>query len=284
MIRLHRKRAANVLHRNFGRDKIDEFEEELLLNQRKISRNELEKHLWVSSRWKAAKEQLLEESEKKCGYCEVPTSVVSYGDVEHYRPKSIYWWLAYSYENYVASCTICNQKYKSASFPIVNALLPAPNVRAEMTDDEILDLVGTLAPNSLSRADIEQFTRMHMDERPLILNPYFDEPKEFIGWEADATKEEVALIPLPENPLSERVCASLKENLGLNRIELLELRWQVYEGYWTLRLAIDDPGISRQTQVRIDSKLKKLKEGKSIFAGMIRYFDEKRFEDLEAPI
>ena len=44
--------------------------------------------------------------------------MVAYGDVEHFRPKSKYWWLAYCYENYLYSCQMCNQRYKKAEFPI----------------------------------------------------------------------------------------------------------------------------------------------------------------------
>lgn len=44
--------------------------------------------------------------------------MVAYGDGEHYRPKSTYWWLAYNYDNYLASCTLCNQRFKEAKFPI----------------------------------------------------------------------------------------------------------------------------------------------------------------------
>ena len=57
-----------------------------------------------STYWKPAKEQLKAETHDKCAYCEAPTKVVAHGDVEHYRPKSEYWWLAYCYDNYLFSC------------------------------------------------------------------------------------------------------------------------------------------------------------------------------------
>jgi len=37
-------------------------------------------------------------------------------DVEHYRPKNHYWWLAYSLDNYFSSCGPCNSR-KGAKFP-----------------------------------------------------------------------------------------------------------------------------------------------------------------------
>ncbi len=48
----------------------------------------------------------------KCAYCE--QKVESY-HVEHYRPKTIYYWLAYSWDNLLFCCQKCNQK-KSAHF------------------------------------------------------------------------------------------------------------------------------------------------------------------------
>src|SRR5688572_31183116 len=71
-----------------------------------------------STVWKAAKPQLKLETGGKCAYCESPTDTVAHGDVEHFRPKSKYWWLAYCYDNYVYACQICNQVHKGDEFPI----------------------------------------------------------------------------------------------------------------------------------------------------------------------
>jgi hypothetical protein len=95
--------------------------------------------------WQNLKPHFMKAQHQKCGYCEIQVS--SHGDVEHYRPKSEvqelkaegtelansrklrgrkkpaitekgYWWLAYEWDNYLLSCAICNQKYKSAIFPV----------------------------------------------------------------------------------------------------------------------------------------------------------------------
>lgn len=42
---------------------------------------------------------------RKCAYCE---QVVEATHVEHYRPKSLYWWLAYSWDNLLRVCPTCN--------------------------------------------------------------------------------------------------------------------------------------------------------------------------------
>ena len=79
-----------------------------------------------STVWKAAKPQLKLETCGKCAYCESPTDTVAHGDVEHYRPKSKYWWLAYCYDNYVYACQICNQVHKGDEFPIHATRAPGP--------------------------------------------------------------------------------------------------------------------------------------------------------------
>ena len=47
------------------------------------------------------------------------------GDVEHFRPKSAvlddplhggYWWLAYDFQNYLLSCSLCNRVRKKTRF------------------------------------------------------------------------------------------------------------------------------------------------------------------------
>ena len=122
MIRLTRIRREAVIHENFRGERKRSFEKELLVNQRRLLRGEIEGHTFNSDRWKPAKEQLLTETLGKCAYCEAPMSTVAYGDVEYYRPKSVYWWLAYCIDNYLASCQLCNQKFKKAFFPIKNTI------------------------------------------------------------------------------------------------------------------------------------------------------------------
>lgn len=112
MIRLKRDRSKDVIHHNFYGKRKETFEKELLLEERRFKRGEIEKRIFKSGRWKPAKKQLLAETGGKCAYCEAPTSVVAFGDVEHYRPKSSYWWLAYCYDNYLVSCQLCNQRFK----------------------------------------------------------------------------------------------------------------------------------------------------------------------------
>ncbi len=62
------------------------------------------------------KQKLNEIYNCKCAYCE--TKVEQY-HIEHYRPKSLYYWLVYSWDNLLLCCPFCNEN-KSASFAAAN--------------------------------------------------------------------------------------------------------------------------------------------------------------------
>jgi uncharacterized protein (TIGR02646 family) len=56
---------------------------------------------------------------RSCAYCDRELPGNDRGDVEHFRPKSIYWWLAYKFENYLLACSVCNSAYKGEKFPLL---------------------------------------------------------------------------------------------------------------------------------------------------------------------
>ncbi len=62
-----------------------------------------------------------------CAYCSRTIAARDRGDVDHFRPKGRvredpthggYWWLAYSFDNYLHSCKPCNQDHKGNQFPM----------------------------------------------------------------------------------------------------------------------------------------------------------------------
>ena len=53
----------------------------------------------------------------KCCYCEKREEQPKYRDVEHYRPTSLYWWLAWTWENLLFACIDCNREQKRDKFP-----------------------------------------------------------------------------------------------------------------------------------------------------------------------
>ncbi len=103
----------------------------------------------------------------KCGYCEARVTASAPGDVEHYRPKSElkealaqgkrrpppkrrdrtrkfgtpqkpgFWWLAYTWNNWLFACTHCNSAWKGNQFPVDGAR-PAMVEGCEANDKPLL--------------------------------------------------------------------------------------------------------------------------------------------------
>ena len=147
---------------------------------------------------KSVKNALIKAQHKKCCFCESKITHISYGDVEHFRPKGGtrqqagdelakpgYYWLAYDWSNLFLSCTLCNQRYKRNLFPLVD-----PSKRARSHHDDI----------SL--------------ESSLFIHPAEDDPQDHIAF-----REEIAYA-IDD---SARGVTSI-ESLGLNRADLEERR------------------------------------------------------------
>lgn len=58
--------------------------------------------------WGKAKRGLAAMSHQKCAYCETPINAERSGQVEHFKPKSIFPLLAYEWNNYFLGCGGCN--------------------------------------------------------------------------------------------------------------------------------------------------------------------------------
>jgi hypothetical protein len=65
-----------------------------------------------------AKKDLAAMQRLLCAYCEVRHMTEKWRDVEHYRPKSAYPWLAWTWENLLFACKECNSDAKGDQFPI----------------------------------------------------------------------------------------------------------------------------------------------------------------------
>ena len=56
---------------------------------------------------------------EKCAYCESKITVVTYGAIEHFFPKSVYADLTFEWINLLLSCDICNDaNHKGIRFPL----------------------------------------------------------------------------------------------------------------------------------------------------------------------
>ncbi len=281
MIQLHRDRRPGIIHSNFHGKEKRRFEKDLLLAKRKALRDREKLKKFSSTCWKAAKKQLLIETSGKCAYFESPTNVVAFGDVEHYRPKSEYWWLAYNYDNYLAACQLCNQKFKGADFPISGRKLVGPRVRKNSSDKHLDAKVGTLGPDPTKPGEVKKFKKQHKKEQPRLLNPYFDKPERFYVWKFDDNCHEVELKPLNQPKTKKAAIAqNTIEVLELNQAELLRVRYYYFNVYRTLRRVLEDSDLSKKIQRDLKSVIVTMAGDEAPYAGMIRFFDDRPIGSL----
>ncbi len=283
MIKLTRVRSFPPVHPNFYGLKRININFKLLKQKRDGKLDEKGEKKWDSSFWKQAKAQLLIESNNKCAYCETPTRVVAYGDVEHFRPKSVYWWLAYSYENYLPSCGACNQEYKKDFFELQNKALQlkGPKIGKMLTDAQLKALAPTLTVDPVDDTagkKLKDFIKELRKEKPLLINPYFDDPALYLAYKPILENKEVIIVPTA--PKHRKVIKACEDLFGINRKELLDYRFEMYSVYMTARHTLNDPGISKKTKTNNANLLAGMLMDKWPYAGMIRYFETKKLSEL----
>ncbi len=86
----------------------------------------------------------------KCAYCESKVNVSGFDRIEHYRPKSIYYWMALSWSNLLISCEICNNAK--------DVLFETKNERAKYKKETLKELHN-------------KTTEYDALEQPLLINP-----------------------------------------------------------------------------------------------------------------
>ncbi len=273
MIALERKRTTSAINTKYRGVAKKERDKELMFAQRDFLNDPNKKVVFKSTYWKTAKTQVKKESYSKCDYCEANTAVVAHGDVEHYRPKSIYWWLAYTYDNYLFACQICNQIYKSDHFPIGANQFPEPPIAANTSDNSIEQLVGQISPDPIEvtlNYTLQNYLNEHKAEGAYLINPYFDDPIIYFIYEADDTTEEVKIVAAKPQ-YADHVKAA-EDFYGLNRIELKNFRYAVFTKFRAFKLAyhaLTNTAIKEEVKKQIDDML----SNKYLFAGMNRYFN-----------
>src|SRR5215218_6764526 len=259
MIRLTRVRTREAIVANFREPKRGELERELIEGHRTDAAPR-------SAVWKTAKAQLKLESGGKCGYCEGKADHVAHGDVEHFRPKDVYWWLAYSYDNYVFACQICNQSYKGTNFPVAGARLPEPQTPADLAD-----LVASIAPDPLDPGAVDAFRAAARAERAGLPDPYDGNPERLFVWRADDVLREVEVLPRPRARGARAAHDAAVRFLGLNREELRRWRYETYDLAVLLADTIESPLVDASLKVRSENKLRRMMGVEGEFAGMVRF-------------
>ncbi|WP_417210879.1 hypothetical protein [Antarctobacter sp.] len=276
MIRLARDRRAEAIHRDFrGDEPLNRLLTLLGEVREQVAAGDPVKPK-IPSKWKDSKDQLLRESQGKCAYCETQVTTTYYGDVEHYRPKKVYWWLAYVYDNYLASCAICNQRYKGADFAISGPQMPGPVLTGAETPDDLAALARRFAPDPLDPLAVSAFEAAHRAEAPQIPNPYIDDPEQVFAWEVFEGIEEVLLIPRPGVPGAADIVAASERIFGLNRPDLKRQRYNQWENYRLAVSVVEDAGASAAVRALGQELIDSLVTSDSVYAGMVRYFEAQR--------
>jgi uncharacterized protein (TIGR02646 family) len=101
----------------------------------------------LSTIWKALKDALAELSHDKCWYCEI-VQERSDNNVDHFRPKDHYKWLAFEVSNFRYACTFCNSlrrnpgtgetEGKGDHFPLLDPSKKANNAGEERGESPLL--------------------------------------------------------------------------------------------------------------------------------------------------
>ncbi len=120
------------------------------VTNKNFNKNIANKKFAGTDRYTKVKKELSELYNNKCAYCESDITVGAPNHIEHYRPKSIYYWLTYSWDNLLLSCPNCNVKKKD-KFDIRNN-------KKKYNNEALKDLHNKII-------DYDIF------ENPLLLNP-----------------------------------------------------------------------------------------------------------------
>lgn len=224
---------------------------------------------FASAGWKPAKGQLKRESNGKCAYCEASTDTVAHGDVEHFRPKSLYWWLAFCYDNYLFACQVCNQVHKGDNFPVTTARLAAPAMPPVKPAGPALDaLVQALALEAVN-LNHAYFTGLWSTEASDLVNPYFEDPTGLFEYEVDADNELISVAPAV-GVRAARAFQAAHAYLGINRPELCRDRYLQYPSLVMARKALSsiDPEMRKEGRQLILT----LQDAKQPHAGLARWY------------
>ncbi len=177
--------------------------------------------------YRKAKQTLFDVYKGKCCYCE---SKLSGTEIEHYRPKSTYYWLVYAWDNLLPICSQCN-KEKGRKFPISGKVAT----------------IGTIKTATETNGKLKEYND---SENPAFVNPEIDKIQD-----DTFTFDEKGVI----NSNEPRFSTTIQE-LKLNRPELLYHRKRLFDD---LNLKIAD--IKADTKVKNE-----IEEHKNILLQLVK--------------
>lgn len=193
------------------------------------------------------KEALKKCYNNKCAFCE-KSLLDTWGQVEHFRPKAIYYWLGFSWDNLLWACGQCNQP-KHNHFPV-------RGTRATYSGETFAQIHGLSAGYDAS-------------ELPSLFNPETADPTPLLWFEPDGH------IRSAQYQLAETITIC-----KLNRPDLLDERMTVlnddlkgeleiiYAGYSpkALNKIEETKRVKAQVSIKIKGFCKKILDKRSFIA------------------
>jgi uncharacterized protein (TIGR02646 family) len=139
-------------------DKTQQRRQELVNNQGFINKDV------YNSRYKMAdiKEKLEEIYQHKCAFCE---KKIEEFDVEHFRPKSIYYWLAYSWDNLLMACGTCNTHKNNHFETLQNRVSLNPSDLANNKIHQLAHIYDDIEQNSFIHPELEDIEHLLIFEK-----------------------------------------------------------------------------------------------------------------------
>ncbi|WP_026804658.1 retron system putative HNH endonuclease [Aliarcobacter lanthieri] len=135
----------------------------------------------------------------KCAYCEQKL-LDAPKHIEHYRPKDIYYWLAYSWDNLLLSCGRCNSS-KGIKFQVKKTMVTYNNESFE---------------------DIHSFGNSYdVIEEPMIINPEKEDVLDKLVFDKEGNI----------SSLDDRVIYTICDVCNLNREELVQKRVKILNDF-----------------------------------------------------
>lgn len=126
-----------------------------------------EKFKWIGDHYnRPIKEELKTLYHKKCAFCEqklTETDTEQKFTVEHYRPKTHYWWLGNEWTNLFPTCLTCNE-HKEDVFPL--------KIERKRVNSPVLTAQG-----NLDRTHCNANSATLVNEEPAFLHPEVDQPE-----------------------------------------------------------------------------------------------------------
>lgn len=191
----------------------------------------------------------------KCAYCESRATTVL---CDTYRPRNAYPWLACEWSHLLPICSGCDQRRRSR-FPL---------------EDEAHRVVRPGRDFAQWRADSAEL----LAERPLLLHPEIDDPREFIGFHPDGRIYAIG---------GNRRGSTTIDTFDLNRQQLVQERTRrlhYVQGLWERALGrASASGSGAAALAPTLAEMEDLTASSSPYAGFLRFLLEHSPHSLHVP-